>query len=131
LNLLAIAVSRAHLDLAQVILDIAAAQYSPSTPKEKKRSFRIRGPEEAHEEGYCPGEIVVTSELVDEDFTLEDVGALSASTGSKTQPFDLVTGTSPCWAAREGLEKSVKDIYGSGWEPSESYWDERDGPLVC
>ncbi|KAI9150792.1 hypothetical protein HJFPF1_10569 [Paramyrothecium foliicola] len=131
LNIFAIAVVKQNLALAQIILDIAAAQYVPEGAKKSaKRRFRIRGAGEGSddEDDYDnirgSDEIPLTSELVDDDFTIEDLGALSSSAGSQTSPADLIVTTTPFWVVQKPLDVTASDIHrgdSDEWKPG-FYW---------
>ncbi|CAH0056898.1 unnamed protein product, partial [Clonostachys solani] len=136
LNVFTIAVAKNNLTLAQMILDIAAAQYVPEgAQKTPKRRFRIRGAEDAtdyddDEEQYDGNDIQLTSELVDDDFTIEDLGALSASAGTETTPADLIVASTPVWAVHKAIDVSASDIHrgqSKVWEPS-FYWRRYSSP---
>lgn len=138
LNVFTIAVVKNNLTLAQIILDITAAQYVPEgSQKAPKRRFRIRGAEDASdydedEEQYGGNDILLTSELVDDDFTIEDLGALSASAGTETTPADLIVASTPLWAVQKPINVCASDIHrgeSKVWEPS-FYWRRWSSPSV-
>ncbi|KAH7311442.1 hypothetical protein B0I35DRAFT_481406 [Stachybotrys elegans] len=122
LNVLAIAVAKNNLSLAQSILDIAAAQYKPKEDKPRKRRFRIRTLEDYEEDDNdCnPDEILLTSELVSDEFTIEDLSTLNASAASRKSPVDMLLEQVPCWAVDKPLNISVGDIHRereAEWNP--------------
>ncbi|CAI6095948.1 unnamed protein product [Clonostachys chloroleuca] len=139
LNVFTIAVVKNNLTLAQIILDITAAQYVPEgSQKAPKRRFRIRGAEDASdydedEEQYGGNDILLTSELVDDDFTIEDLGALSASAGTETTPADLIVASTPLWAVQKPINVCASDIHrgeSKVWEPS-FYWRRWSSPSTA
>jgi ankyrin repeat protein len=122
LNVFAIALVKKNYELAQVILDIAAAQYAPEGPKKaKKWRFRISGADEVDSDcEYEADEVPLTSELVDDDFTIEDLGALNAAAGSTVSPADMLLDSYPLWVVQHPLDKSAGDIHRQDdeeWKP--------------
>lgn len=125
-----------NLALAQIVLDIAAAQYNPEKSKKSmNRRFRIRGVDEtidSNQEPHDPDEIALTSELVDDEFTIEDLAALSASAGSETSPRDLIMARTPWWVVHYPLTITANDIHRGDsevWKPG-FYWSTYQSPMV-
>lgn len=96
-----LAVLRGHKDVAKVILEIAAVQYQPDEKKEHFR-YRIASPDE--DEDYLSDEddserVGIVSELVNEDFTVHDIGALAGTIKSKVSPMELLNWECEVWRA--------------------------------
>lgn len=99
-----IAVIRGHLDLARVILEIAAVQYQPN---DKENRYRYTIEECDEDEGNSDvdtdsGHLNVVSRLVDENYTISDIGALADRIRSKVSPMELLTWHSEVWRAVDG-----------------------------
>lgn len=96
-----LAVLRGHPDLAKVVLEIAAVQYQPNNKNDRyKYSLATYDSDEGGPGDESDSETVeVYSELVDEDFTIEDIGALADRIKSKVSPMELLTWHSEVWRA--------------------------------
>lgn len=93
---------RGHLDIAKAILEIAKAQFEPDTEVKRERySIAPRGygyedsvhSSEASVEGG--DDIRVFREIVDDDFTIENIGEVSLQVKSKVTPLQLLESTYP------------------------------------
>lgn len=86
-----IAFVRGHFDVARAVLGIAQAQYSP---KDKvKTRFRMGGGGETPEYSGDDGddsEPNIVSEVVNDQFTIENVGQVSMQVNSHTKPLDYL-----------------------------------------
>jgi len=97
-----IAVIRGHLDVAKAILEIAKAQFEPDNEVKKERySIAPRGynyDESAYSEEGSVGsgdDIQVFGEIVDDEFTIENIGEVSLQVKSKVTPLQLLERTCP------------------------------------
>jgi ankyrin repeat protein len=95
---LSISILRGHTDLAKIILEIATAQYQP---KDKAKRFRysIR-PANSEDESEIESDdenVHVYSELVDDEFTIDDIGALADKIKSRVSPMKLLTWDAEVW----------------------------------
>lgn len=97
-----IAVIRGHLDVATAILEIAKAQFEPDEDVKKER-YSIAPSGNNYDDSIHSGEesvdgdddIRVFREIVDEDFTIENIGEVSLQVKSKVTPLQLLKWTSP------------------------------------
>lgn len=87
-----IAVLRGHLALAASILEIAQAQYSPKGD-EKKRRFRLvrMSSECSDSDSENDDDFALSSEIVDDQFTIETIGEVSLQVKSQRTPLSLIT----------------------------------------
>jgi ankyrin repeat protein len=107
----AIAILRGHLDLAKAILEIAQAQYQP-----KEQSGRLRysmGPNGSSDYSECDseededdGSLHIFSEIVDEQYTIDNIGEVSTQVKSEVAPLALLT-----WSYR--VSEFISDESGS------------------
>ncbi|KAF7508657.1 hypothetical protein GJ744_009049 [Endocarpon pusillum] len=106
---LSIAVLRGHSDLAKVVVEISAVQYQPNEKKDQYRyTVRPYDEDESEMDRDDDSEYVnVVSELVDNDYTVNDITALAGRIGSKVSPVQLLTWHSEIWRA---LENSINDV---------------------
>ena len=98
---LSIAVLRGHTDLAKVVLEIAAVQYQPNEKKDHYK-YTIRPDDEDESEmdrDDDSEEVNVVSELVDNEYTINDITTLADRTRSKVSPLQLLTWHSEVWRA--------------------------------
>jgi ankyrin repeat protein len=105
-----IAVLRGHFELAKVVLEIAGIQYQPRNKKNRYRYAIDTEPEDdsgrwdmnSDNEG-----VNIVSELVDENFTSDDIGAVAETIKSKVSPMKLLTWHSEVWRM---LDSSKGDV---------------------
>ena len=90
---LSICILRGHHDLAKTILEIATAQYQP---KDKAQRFRYSmQPNDSDDEGLVDSDdenVQVYGALVNDEFTIDDIGALADKVKSRVSPMALLTG---------------------------------------
>lgn len=105
-NPFSIALSRAHYDVAKAVLEIANAQYAPE--EKPKTRYRMQAADEDSEysddNSECSDEESVSSadtnpriqsQIVDAQFTIENIGQVSMKVNSRTKPLHVVGWTSP------------------------------------
>ncbi|KIA75517.1 hypothetical protein HK57_00016 [Aspergillus ustus] len=88
-----IAVLRGHLDVADAILAIAAAQYKPADePKARYRMPRYESDDEASTESGIDEShgIRLEKEILEPQFTIENVGQIQTEAESKTNPVSIL-----------------------------------------
>ena len=92
-----LAVARGHLDLADVILQIAQAQFKPDDESARRRRYFIESenPSEGDylEENHAhmdSDRVPVSSELVDDQFTIDDIANLHNLAESKIPSWKLL-----------------------------------------
>ena len=94
---LSISILRGHFDLAKTILEIATAQYQPKDKAERFR-YSIQPPDGDEDLAESDDDNVhVYSELVDDEFTIDDVGALANKVKSRVSPMTLLTWHAEVW----------------------------------
>lgn len=80
-----------HHEVAKSVLQIAQAQYCPEErPKARYRMRKGEDAEESDDEGSDDDEPQIYQEIVDEQFTVEDIGKVSMQVKSKIQPLDML-----------------------------------------
>ena len=85
----AIALYRRQFEVARLLVQIAEAQYKPTDKTEARRRFVMASEDSDDSSGDEDSDVLnITSEVIDETYTYENVAALQESVGSK------VTGTS-------------------------------------
>ncbi|OQO13617.1 hypothetical protein B0A48_01846 [Cryoendolithus antarcticus] len=98
----AIAVMHGDLDLAKLIMEIAEAQYVlPGS--DQQRRYRLNGgddddesDEDASDDDTSDGhELALASDVVDDTFTIENVGEISMQVKSHTKPLNVLNGRFP------------------------------------
>ena len=109
-NPFSIALSRGHYDVAKGILEIVKAQYAPE--EKPKTRYRMQAADEGSEcsddsecsDEECSNEESVSSadtnprihsQIVDAQFTIENIGQVSMKVNSRTKPLHVVGWTSP------------------------------------
>ncbi|KAL2161459.1 hypothetical protein VTH06DRAFT_8021 [Thermothelomyces fergusii] len=92
-NPFSLAYSRGHYDVAKAILEIAHAQYSPED--KSKRRYTMDDPNDDDDDdnastGSDGGRPTIYSQIVDDVFTIENVGEVSMQVNSRTKPLEMV-----------------------------------------
>ncbi|EMC98915.1 hypothetical protein BAUCODRAFT_65248 [Baudoinia panamericana UAMH 10762] len=97
---LSIAVAKHHVELANAILEIADAQYeAPDAPKQRR--FKLEGNTSDVDSGDEAREdedeavIPISSEIVDDQFTVETIGELSLQVKSRVTALNLLAWSCP------------------------------------
>ncbi|KAF2093581.1 ankyrin repeat protein [Rhizodiscina lignyota] len=87
-----IAVLRGHVDTAKGILEIAQAQYAPKEPVLKRYEIDDEEDEDVHtDESEAEDEIRVYSEIIDERFTIDNIGEVATQVKSRVKPQSMMT----------------------------------------
>lgn len=107
----AIAVVRGHLEMARVILDIAQAQYKVVETKKEER-YEI---DDASDNGESDDDVRIISEPVNEQFTVDDIGALDFDAGSTDSPSDVI-------GRSYRLTIFLQDTLGSGFKRKQRFY---------
>ncbi len=104
-NPFSIALSRGHYDVAKGILEIVKAQYAPE--EKPKTRYRMQAADEDSEysddNSECSEESGssadtnprIHSQIVDAQFTIENIGQVSMKVNSRTKPLEVVGWASP------------------------------------
>ncbi|KAM3416213.1 hypothetical protein BST61_g7819 [Cercospora zeina] len=91
-----IAVLHGNLELASAMMEVAAAQYQP-VDKTENRRYKIDGGDSDHgseDDSEC-SDAALYSEIVDEDFTVENVGEVSMQVKSRNPPLIMLLWEAP------------------------------------
>ncbi|KAK5014320.1 hypothetical protein LTR39_003212, partial [Cryomyces antarcticus] len=83
-----IAIIRGHLDLAKAILEIAQAQYAPQ--EAGKEVFNMRSGYKDSDMESNGDDIGIYGELVDDKFTIDNIGEVSSQVKSNITPIQLM-----------------------------------------
>lgn len=78
----AVALFRNHTDVAKLILTITAAQFKGVDEDSQRRRYTMLEDEYSDENSDDDSELAITSKLVDENFTVDDITALPTSVAS-------------------------------------------------
>lgn len=105
-NPFSLAFSRGHYDVAKAVLEIAQAQYAPE--EKPKTRYRMQAADEhsdySDDDSECSDEESVHStdshpriysQIVDAQFTIDNVGQVSMKVNSRTKPLELAQLSSP------------------------------------
>ena len=104
-----IAVSRGFYGLAKIIVDIAHAQYQPAGESHQRYSH-IPFNENDTDESDDDSENNLYSELVDEEFTFENLGAYADIVKSNITPLRMLTADLPLWRLpRNSIKQAEHD----------------------
>jgi ankyrin repeat protein len=88
-----IAVMREHFDVARAILEIAHAQYAPEETTGKSKHSLV--PVEEESEGFDTDEFQIYSEIVDDKFTIDEIGHVQNQVKSKITPLEMLSWPCP------------------------------------
>ncbi|KAF2109716.1 hypothetical protein BDV96DRAFT_502176 [Lophiotrema nucula] len=107
------AVLRGHLDVARAIIEISFAQYHPGEEKPKAR-YRIAEEDDEDDDGDASmsDNVPVYAEIIDDKFTIENIGEVSTQVKSKTSPLNFMSFNHSCWNYLK-LTNQPKPKYGS------------------
>jgi ankyrin repeat protein len=101
-----LAVLRKHFDVARAVLEIAHAQYAPDEKKgQVKHSIQPADEEDAGSDQN--EDIQIYSEIVDNRFTVENIGEVQNQVKSNITPLKLASWTCPVHTFLEGDDSSV------------------------
>jgi hypothetical protein len=85
-----LAVLRGHLDVARAIVEISFAQYQ-LPDEEQSKTYRIGDEDDDHVS--ASDEVAVYSEIVDDKFTIENIGEVATQVKSTTSPLAYISWT--------------------------------------
>jgi len=101
-----VAVLRKHFDIARAVLEIAHAQYAPEeTTGNVKHSMHPVG-EDGDDHQVDEDDVRIYSEIVDDRFTIENIGEVQSQVKSSTTPLRLVSWNCPVWRFLEDSASS-------------------------
>ncbi|KAA8645611.1 hypothetical protein EYZ11_003498 [Aspergillus tanneri] len=100
-----IAVLRGHLKTAKAILEIAQAQYKVDEDEGTQRRRRYEMDiSDSGEDSDSDDGIRVYSEIVDDKFTIDDIGALASQVESTVSPLQMLTDRYPVTMFMDSIE---------------------------
>ena len=110
-----IAVLRGHLDLAKTLLEIAHAQFAPEEkPGQRKYSLHVGDLDDEDEVSDDEDDdIRLFHEVVDDKFTVENIGEVQSKVKSKVTALEILTWNCP--VSRFLEEDDVSVAYNSGY----------------
>lgn len=122
-----IALLRKHYDVAKAVLEIAHAQYAPER-KEGQTKHSLQSPDdEEYESDVDSDDVHIYAEIIDDQFTVENIGEVQSKVKSKVAPQTLITAncpayqfledddpSAPAWAKASGLDRN-RWAYGYGY----------------
>ena len=117
----AIAVLRGHSQLAKLILEIAQAQYQPPNQNKPSKRYVLRtaGADSDEESEYDnqddDDEVSISSELVDDTFTIENIADLTQTVGSKISVSTMLSWQAPTWLYSDKPVTKAKEEMGGNW----------------
>ncbi|KAI8939569.1 hypothetical protein NX059_003333 [Plenodomus lindquistii] len=87
-----IALLREHFDIAKAVLEIAHAQYAPAEKPGQTR-HTVGPPAESDNESIDgnEGDFQIYTEIVDDKFTIEDIGAVQSQVKSTVTPLEIIS----------------------------------------
>lgn len=110
-SIFGIAVLRGHLDLARALVEICYAQFQPPGEDDLK-STRYRLANEDEDAGSDTSDIPVYEEIVDDKFTIENIGELSTQVKSDVSPLQFMIGEAQMWNYVKHFLPEKQIIYG-------------------
>ena len=84
-----IAVLNGHFELGTAIMDVAKAQHVSADPDKQQRYGIDPGDSEDEDDG-SDDDVQLYSEIVDDEFTIENIGEVSVQVKSRTTPLQLL-----------------------------------------
>lgn len=111
-NPFSLAFLKGHFDTAKAILEIAQAQWSPT--EEEKARFKMTKPEdeeESYEEsdaGDSGSEPEIYKEIINDQFTIDNIGQVSMQVKSTVLPSALISWFVPTFMLRGGKAEETK-----------------------
>lgn len=93
-----VAILRGHLPVAKAILEVAQAQYQPKKAQRMKYTMN-EDDEYSDEDSEADGDSIhVYSALVDEQFTIDNIGEVSTQVKSDVTPVAMLNRSCPVWS---------------------------------
>ncbi|CAJ2513477.1 Uu.00g015960.m01.CDS01 [Anthostomella pinea] len=105
-NPFSLAFLKGHLKVAKAILEIAQAQWAPK--EEKKARFTMVSNEEDDDDTHAEpdagtdDEPQIYKEVIDDRFTIDNIGQVSMQVKSNTLPITMLSWTAPAFVSHEG-----------------------------
>lgn len=102
----ALAFYRGHASLAKIILDIAQMQYRPRDSAETRTRYAIDSDSDG--ESDEEDQLKIRSELLDENYTIADIGALAGTIKSKIPAMEMLCWSTQIWRFSDKPESEAK-----------------------
>ncbi len=116
----AIAIYRRHLEVAKMILEIANVQFKGSGDESARRRYTIADNDSEEDDSDEHDELGISSQVVDETYTFDNIAALKQSVGSRVSASDLLTIYAEIWCLldlpQEEAHKKLGSSHDSGIE---------------
>ena len=114
-----IAILRKHFDVAKAVLEIAHAQYAPEE-NEGKAKYSIQPADSDGNESISENDdqIQIYSEIVDDRFTVENIGEVQSQVKSNVTPLKFLSWDCPVSRFFEDDDPSVPNVSGSSGSSS-------------
>lgn len=110
-----IAVLRKHFDIARAVLEIAYAQYAPTEKiGQAKHTLRPKDDDDDSTDGHG-ADFHIYSEIVDDRFTVENIGAVQSQVKSDVRPLIMLSWSCPVsrFLEHDDLSQTTSDL--SSW----------------
>ncbi|KAI0151968.1 ankyrin [Hypoxylon sp. NC0597] len=104
-NPFSLAFLRGHYEVAKAILEIAQAQWAPKSEKPARFTMTKDDDEDSCEESESGDEPEVYKKIIDDQFTIENVGQVSMQVKSQTLASELLNWPAPTFVLRDGSPK--------------------------
>ncbi|KAH8704467.1 hypothetical protein GQ44DRAFT_831459 [Phaeosphaeriaceae sp. PMI808] len=96
-----IAILRKHFDVARAILEIARAQYAPDGQADMKK-YSLQSRDEDDDSEYSDeDDVQIYSQIVDDRFTLENIGEVQSQVKSSVSPLAFISWDCPAYKILE------------------------------
>lgn len=105
-----IAVCRGHTHLIRVIIDIANAQYDDTNASKPRRRYLLSN--EADSDDGDSDNVAISSELVDETFTIDNIASLTKVVGAKVSAVTMMAWDADYWMFRDKPEVEARRELG-------------------
>lgn len=109
-SVFSIAVLRGHRDLARALVEICFAQFQPSEEEPLKSRYRIS--EENEDDESVSSDVAVYKELIDDRFTIDNIGELSTQVKSDVSPLRFIALQVPAWVYTKYCFPEKRIVYG-------------------
>ncbi|KAK7745490.1 hypothetical protein SLS53_002988 [Cytospora paraplurivora] len=108
-SMFSVAYMRGHLDIARAILEIAQAQYAPDEKPSARYRITLEDQSEVSgvDEELDEDEPNIYSEIIDEQYTVENIGQVSLQVKSRIKPLDLLNWESLTYTLKDGNKECL------------------------
>ncbi|KAL8867050.1 MAG: hypothetical protein Q9174_005912, partial [Haloplaca sp. 1 TL-2023] len=111
----AIALYRRHYEVARLLVQIADAQYKPEDKSEARRRYVMADEYSDNDSEDDDSDVLnITSEVVDETYTYENVAALQESVGSRNAAAGMIESFGEIWWFLDQPERKAMTAVGQG-----------------